>query len=62
MLPVLSLLLHIYVGVRLLPELIGWPVLFGLLASSLVSSALFMPMGIGLAARLSGAGSKWPAL
>lgn len=56
MLPVLSLLLHIYVGVRLLPELIGWPVLFGLLASSLVSSALFMPMGIGLAARLSGAG------
>lgn len=58
MLPVFSLLLHAYVGGRLLPELADWPVLFGLLVLSLISSALFMPMGIGLAARLAGAGGN----
>jgi predicted MPP superfamily phosphohydrolase len=56
MLPVLSLLLHAYVGARLLPEIAGWPVLAGLLALSLVTSALFMPMGIGIGGRLAGAG------
>lgn len=56
MLPALSLLLHAYVAVRLLPELGGWPVLFAFLALALVTSALLMPMGIGLAARLAGAG------
>jgi predicted MPP superfamily phosphohydrolase len=56
MLPVLSLLLHAYVGGRLLPETGAWPVLSVLLAMSLITSALFMPMGIGLAARLAGAG------
>src|SRR4051812_35400651 len=56
MLPVLSLLLHVYVGTRLLPEITGWPVLAGLLALSLVTSALFMPMGIGIGGRLTGAG------
>ena len=56
MLPALSLLLHAYVAVRLLPGLGGWPVFFVLLALALVTSALLMPMGIGLAARLAGAG------
>jgi predicted MPP superfamily phosphohydrolase len=56
MLPVLSLLLHAYVGGRLLPETSAWPVLCALLAISLITSALFMPMGIGLAARATGAG------
>lgn len=56
MLPVLSLLLHVYVGSRLLPEIDGWPILFGLLALSLIITALFMPMGIGLGARMAGAG------
>jgi predicted MPP superfamily phosphohydrolase len=56
MLPVLSLLLHAYVGARLLPEIAGWPVLAGLLALSLVTSALFMPMGIGIGGRMAGAG------
>ncbi|MDB5758271.1 MAG: metallophosphoesterase [Burkholderia sp.] len=56
MLPVLSLLLHAYVGARLLPEIAGWPVLAGLLALSLATSALFMPMGIGIGGRLAGAG------
>jgi predicted MPP superfamily phosphohydrolase len=56
MLPVLSLLLHAYVGGRLLPDTVAWPVLSALLAMSLITSALFMPMGIGLAARLAGAG------
>jgi predicted MPP superfamily phosphohydrolase len=56
MLPVLSLLLHLYVGGRLLSEISGWPMLSGLLALSLLTSALFMPMGIGMGARLVGAG------
>lgn len=56
MLPVLSLLLHAYVAARLLPELGAWPPLFALLALALVTSALLMPMGIGLAARLAGVG------
>lgn len=56
MLPVLSLLLHLYVGGRLLSDISGWPMLSGLLALSLLTSALFMPMGIGLGARLTGAG------
>lgn len=56
MLPVLSLLLHAYVGGRLLPETGAWPVLSALLTMSLITSALFMPMGIGLATRLAGAG------
>jgi predicted MPP superfamily phosphohydrolase len=56
MLPVLSLLLHVYVGSRLLAEIGEWPVLCGLLALSLITSALFMPMGIGIGARLAGAG------
>lgn len=56
MLPVLSLLLHAYVGGRLLPETGAWPVLFILLALALMTSALFMPMGIGLAASLAGSG------
>jgi predicted MPP superfamily phosphohydrolase len=56
MLPVLSLLLHVYVGARLLPETAGWPVLSGLLALSLLTSALFMPMGIGIGSRMAGAG------
>jgi predicted MPP superfamily phosphohydrolase len=56
MLPVLSVLLHVYVGGRLLPELGGWPVLFGLLSLSLFTSALFMPMDIGIGARLAGVG------
>ncbi len=56
MLPALSLLLHAYVAARLLPELGDWPALFALLALALVTSALLMPMGIGLAARLAGAG------
>jgi predicted MPP superfamily phosphohydrolase len=56
MLPVVSLLLHVYVGDRLLSEISGWPMLSGLLALSLLTSALFMPMGIGLGARLTGAG------
>ena len=56
MLPVLSLLLHVYVGSRLLPEIGDWPALFGLLMLSLIITALFMPMGIGLGARMAGAG------
>lgn len=56
MLPILSLLLHLYVAARLLPEIGSWPVLFGLLAFALIISALFMPMGIGLGARMAGAG------
>lgn len=56
MLRVLSVLLHVYVGGRLLPELGAWPLLFALLSLSLMSSALFMPMGIGIGARLAGAG------
>ena len=56
MLPALSLLLHLYVGDRLLSEISGWPMLSGLLALSLLTSALFMPMGIGVGARLTGAG------
>jgi uncharacterized protein len=56
MLPVLSLLLHVYVGTRLLAEISEWPVLSGLLALSLITSALFMPMGIGIGARLAGVG------
>ena len=56
MLPVLSLLLHLYVGGRLLSDISGWPMLSGLLALSLLTSALFMPMGIGVGARLTGAG------
>lgn len=56
MLPVLSLLLHVYVGARLLPEIADWPVLAGFLALALITSALFMPMGIGLGSRLAGAG------
>ena len=56
MLPVLSLLLHLYVGGRLLPEVAEWPVLFGLLLLALLASALFMPMGIGIGARMAGAG------
>lgn len=56
MLPALSLLLHAYVGARLLPDIAGWPVLFMCLALSLCVSLLFMPMGIGLAVRLVGAG------
>ena len=56
MLPVLSLLLHVYVGRRLLAEIGEWPMLSGLLLLSLTSSALFMPMGIGPGTRLAGAG------
>lgn len=56
MLRVLSVLLHVYVGGRLLPELGAWPHLFALLSLSLISSALFMPMGIGIGASLVGAG------
>lgn len=56
MLRVLSVLLHVYVGGRLLPELGAWPLLFALLSLSLISSALFMPMGIGIWASLAGAG------
>lgn len=56
MLPVLSLLLHVYVGSRLLAGIGEWPMLSGLLVLSLTSSALFMPMGIGPGARLAGAG------
>lgn len=58
MLPVLSLLLHLYVGARLLPEMGGWPVLAGLLALSLIVSALFMPMGIGAGPRIFRAGRR----
>jgi len=58
MLPVLSLLLHAYVALRLLPELAAWPPLFLLLSVALAISASLMPMGIGVAARLAGTGHK----
>jgi predicted MPP superfamily phosphohydrolase len=51
MLPFVSLLLHIYVGARLLPALTTWPAAFGLLLAALLISAWLMPMGIGLGAR-----------
>lgn len=56
MLPVLSFLLHLYVGARLLPEMGEWPVLSSLLVLSLIASALFMPMGMGVGARMAGVG------
>jgi predicted MPP superfamily phosphohydrolase len=58
MLPVLSLLLHAYVALRLLPELTAWPPLLLVLAVALAASASLMPTGIGLAARLAGAGRE----
>jgi hypothetical protein len=56
MLPYLSLLLHAYVGLRLLPQLFSWPPLALILALSLAASAWLMPMGIGFGARRAGAG------
>jgi predicted MPP superfamily phosphohydrolase len=56
MLPYVSLLLHAYVGLRLLPELAFWPPLALILALSLAVSAWLMPLGIGFGARLAGAG------
>ncbi|MEC5216877.1 putative MPP superfamily phosphohydrolase [Actimicrobium sp. GrIS 1.19] len=51
MLSVISLLLHLYVGARLLPSLAGWPVAMVTLLAALLASAWLMPMGIGLATR-----------
>lgn len=55
MLPLLSVLLHSFVAWRLLPELGTWPVMSVALVLALLTSVLFMPMGIGLIARLAGA-------
>ncbi len=41
-----SLLLHTYVGVRLLPGLGAWPLAQGLLGLLLLASALLMPLGL----------------
>lgn len=51
MLPVLSLLLHAYVGFRLLPALTPWPVPFASLLLMLPVSAWLMPLGIGFGSR-----------
>ena len=56
MLRLLSVLLHSFAAWRLLPELGAWPALSVALGLALLSSALLMPMGIGLLARLAGAG------
>jgi predicted MPP superfamily phosphohydrolase len=45
-LTVVSALLHLYVGWRLVPALAAWPVAAGALAVLLVASALLMPMGL----------------
>lgn len=41
-----SLLLHAYVGLRLLPGLSGWPLAQVLLATLLLASAVLMPLGL----------------
>jgi predicted MPP superfamily phosphohydrolase len=53
MVSIVSLLLHLYVGARLLPALAAWPVMFCLLLAALAASAWLMPMGVGLGARLA---------
>jgi hypothetical protein len=64
LLPYLSLLLHAYVALRLLPQLLSWPPLAVILVLSLALSAWLMPLGIGFGARLAGAGrgSAGPAI
>ena len=52
MLPFLSLLLHTYIGARLLPGLLPWPLAFYSLLAALLLSAWAMPMGIGVGARI----------
>jgi predicted MPP superfamily phosphohydrolase len=42
----LSALLHAYVGSRLLPSLLSWPLAWGLLATLLVFSSVMMPMSL----------------
>jgi predicted MPP superfamily phosphohydrolase len=42
----LSALLHAYVGSRLLPPLLSWPLAWGLLATLLVLSSVVMPMSL----------------
>ncbi|MGN6702026.1 MAG: metallophosphoesterase, partial [Burkholderiaceae bacterium] len=46
--PLLSLLLHAYVALRLLPALAPWPAAALLLAGALAATAWLMPLGIGL--------------
>ena len=43
---IVSAVLHVCVGLRLLPDLAGWPFAQALMASVLVVSALLMPMGL----------------
>ncbi len=51
MLRLVSLLLHAYIGARLLPSLLSRPTVFALLAALLLASLLLMPMGVGLLVR-----------
>ena len=50
MLPFISLLLHLYIGARLLPALLSWPLAAATLLVTLLLSLWLMPMGIGLGA------------
>lgn len=59
MISVVSLLLHAYVGLRLLPPLTAWPIPLISLSLMLPISAWLMPLGIGFGARRRIAGGRW---
>lgn len=53
MLPFVSLALHFYVGIRLLPALMTWPFAFFASLGTLILSAWLMPVGAGLRYRFA---------
>lgn len=59
MISVVSLLLHAYVGLRLLPPLMAWPAPLISLSLMLPVSAWLMPLGIGFGARRSIKRGRW---
>lgn len=59
MISIVSLFLHGYVGMRLLPPLMAWPVPLLALSLMLPVSAWLMPLGIGFGARRNIGGGKW---